>query len=196
MRPFWHDHQIHPCTWPGCSPGEIGYQECLSSLTYPSIWSAHPNNALEQLVVHWHFPVIWPFNCLKALQKFGRVFLHGYWTTRSLNSHPLPGWFPYHEASSFRHMSEKPHSYSTHLSLARLPLDKLMQIKSELRLWLKKGRTTERQILSLVGLLQHSSKAVVWELSLPGCTARLPEWRSCITSQNSTRHSTLVACFQ
>ncbi|XP_065918904.1 uncharacterized protein [Dysidea avara] len=49
----------------------------------------------------------------------------------------------------------------THLSLARLPKDKLTRIKSELRLWLKKRRATKRQILSLVGLLQHASKVVV-----------------------------------
>ena len=49
----------------------------------------------------------------------------------------------------------------TRLSLARLPKDKLTRIKSELHLCLKKRRATKRQILSLVGLLQHASKVVV-----------------------------------
>ena len=49
----------------------------------------------------------------------------------------------------------------TRLLLARLPNDKLTRIKSELSQWLKKRRATKRQILSLVGLLQHASKVVV-----------------------------------
>ena len=49
----------------------------------------------------------------------------------------------------------------TRLSVARLPRDKLTRIKSELHHWLKKRRATKRQILSLVGLLQHVSKVVV-----------------------------------
>ena len=53
----------------------------------------------------------------------------------------------------------------THLSLVQLSKDELTRIKSELRNWLKKRRATKRQILSLVGLLQHASKVV-----LPGRT--------------------------
>ena len=49
----------------------------------------------------------------------------------------------------------------TQLLLARLLNDKLTRIKSELLQWLKKRRATKRQILSLVGLLQHASKVVV-----------------------------------
>ena len=49
----------------------------------------------------------------------------------------------------------------TQLLLARLLNDKLTQIKSELSQWLKKHGATKRQILSLVGLLQHASKVVV-----------------------------------
>ena len=49
----------------------------------------------------------------------------------------------------------------TSSSLARLPQDKLVRIQSELHSWLRKRRATKRQILSLVGLLQHASKVVV-----------------------------------
>jgi len=39
----------------------------------------------------------------------------------------------------------------TRQSVERLPKDKLRQIKSQLSIWLKKGRAAKRQILSLVG---------------------------------------------
>ena len=43
---------------------------------------------------------------------------------------------------------------------ARLPLEKLRRIISEVNLWLDKRSATKRQILSLVGLLQHAAKVV------------------------------------
>ena len=45
--------------------------------------------------------------------------------------------------------------------LAKLDIKNAFRIKSELHHWLKKRRATKRQILSLVGLLQHASKVVV-----------------------------------
>jgi len=43
---------------------------------------------------------------------------------------------------------------------ARLPDDKLIWIKKQLSNWLHQQKATEREILSLVGLLQHASKVV------------------------------------
>ena len=43
---------------------------------------------------------------------------------------------------------------------ARLPDDKLNHIKLQLSIWLHKKKATKRQILSLVGLLQHACKVV------------------------------------
>jgi len=43
---------------------------------------------------------------------------------------------------------------------ARLPLDKLQRIRFKVSLWLEKKRARKRQILSLVGLLQHATKVV------------------------------------
>ena len=57
----------------------------------------------------------------------------------------------------------------TCLSIARLPKEKLTQIKSELHCWLKKRRAKKWQILSLVGLLQHASKVVVPGRSFTAC---------------------------
>jgi len=48
---------------------------------------------------------------------------------------------------------------------ARLPTDKLHRIHHQVKTWLSKKRATKRQILSLVGLLQHATKVVH-----PGCT--------------------------
>jgi len=42
----------------------------------------------------------------------------------------------------------------------RLPEEKLLRIRQELFTWLGKKRATKRQILSLVGLLQHATKVV------------------------------------
>ena len=43
---------------------------------------------------------------------------------------------------------------------ARLPQEKLKRIHSEVNIWLDKRSATKRQILSLVGLLQHVAKVV------------------------------------
>ena len=48
----------------------------------------------------------------------------------------------------------------TKLMQARLPEDKLSRIKVELSSWLHRKKATKRQILSLVGLLQHACKVV------------------------------------
>ena len=42
----------------------------------------------------------------------------------------------------------------------RLPEDKLQRIHQELELWADKRKATKRQILSLVGLLQHATKVI------------------------------------
>ena len=42
----------------------------------------------------------------------------------------------------------------------RLPDEKLLCIRNEMLNWLPKKNTTKREILSLVGLLQHVSKVV------------------------------------
>ena len=44
--------------------------------------------------------------------------------------------------------------------MAHLPPDKLHRIRSLLTSWLKKKKATKREILSLVGLLQHATKVV------------------------------------
>ena len=49
--------------------------------------------------------------------------------------------------------------------MAHLPPDKLHRIRSLLTSWSKKKKATKREILSLVGLLQHATKVVK-----PGCT--------------------------
>ena len=49
--------------------------------------------------------------------------------------------------------------------MACLPADKLQRIRSLLPTWLRKRKATKREILSLVGLLQHATKVVK-----PGCT--------------------------
>ena len=38
--------------------------------------------------------------------------------------------------------------------------DKLMRIRQEISKWLQKNKATKKQILSLVGLLQHATKVV------------------------------------
>ena len=48
----------------------------------------------------------------------------------------------------------------THRMEARLPKDKLNRIQQELSLWLDRKTATKREILSLVGLLQHATKIV------------------------------------
>ena len=42
----------------------------------------------------------------------------------------------------------------------RLSEDKLMRIRQEISKWLQKKKATKKQILSLVGLLQHATKVV------------------------------------
>ena len=42
----------------------------------------------------------------------------------------------------------------------RLPNDKLQRIQNELSSWLRKKKATKKEILSLVGLLQHATKVV------------------------------------
>ena len=42
----------------------------------------------------------------------------------------------------------------------RLPSDKLQRIQNELSSWLRKKKATKKEILSLVGLLQHATKVV------------------------------------
>ena len=42
---------------------------------------------------------------------------------------------------------------------ARLPDDKLLRIRTQLAAWLGKKKATKREILSLVGLLQHVTNA-------------------------------------
>ena len=44
---------------------------------------------------------------------------------------------------------------------ARFPVDKLIRIKEMTILWLDKKKATKREILSLVGLLQHATKFVM-----------------------------------
>ena len=44
--------------------------------------------------------------------------------------------------------------------MAHLPADKLQRIRSLLATWLRKRKATKREILSLVGLLQHATKVV------------------------------------
>ena len=66
-----------------------------------------------------------------------------------------------HLGSMIMHIQCITEIIDTQLLLARLPNDTLTWIKSELLQWLKKRRATKRQILSLVGLLQHASKVVV-----------------------------------
>ena len=43
---------------------------------------------------------------------------------------------------------------------ARLPPDKLARIKQMTTSWLNKRNATKREILSLIGLLQHATKVV------------------------------------
>ena len=43
---------------------------------------------------------------------------------------------------------------------ARLPEDKLSQIRTQLSTWLGRRKATKREILSLVGLLQHATRVV------------------------------------
>ena len=49
----------------------------------------------------------------------------------------------------------------TRLMQARLPNDKLKQIRLQVAAWLSFKKATKREILSLVGLQQHASKVVV-----------------------------------
>ena len=43
---------------------------------------------------------------------------------------------------------------------ARLPKDKLERTKTTVHEWLRKGNATKREVLSLVGILQHAAKVV------------------------------------
>jgi len=48
----------------------------------------------------------------------------------------------------------------TQLMLARLPDEKLARIRNQVAAWLSRKKATKRDILSLVGLLQHATKVV------------------------------------
>ena len=49
----------------------------------------------------------------------------------------------------------------TQLMQARLPDDKLVRIRKQVAAWLSHRKATKREILSLVGLLQHATKVVI-----------------------------------
>ena len=51
-------------------------------------------------------------------------------------------------------------TFDTQQMMAHLPNDKLKRIHNLLAAWLKKKKATKREILSLVGLLQHATKVV------------------------------------
>ena len=51
-------------------------------------------------------------------------------------------------------------TFDTHRMEIRLPEDKLSRIREEVSSWLQKNKATKRQILSLVGVLQHATKVV------------------------------------
>ena len=56
---------------------------------------------------------------------------------------------------------------------ARLPKDKLQRIRKLLATWLSKKSATKREILSLVGLLQHATKVVKPGRNMLSCFLRL-----------------------
>ena len=49
----------------------------------------------------------------------------------------------------------------THSMQARLPEDKLRRIQNQVAFWLPRKIVTKREILSVVGLLQHATKVVI-----------------------------------
>ena len=62
---------------------------------------------------------------------------------------------------------------------ARLPDDKLSRIRNDIRAWLGRKTATKREILSLVGLLQHAGKVVragrTFNARMYSTAARVPE---------------------
>ena len=48
----------------------------------------------------------------------------------------------------------------TSKSVIRLPEDKLQRTRQEVASWLGRNKATKREILSLVGLLQHATKVI------------------------------------
>ncbi|XP_065884002.1 uncharacterized protein [Dysidea avara] len=49
----------------------------------------------------------------------------------------------------------------TELMQARLPEDKLSRLRNQVKAWLSRKKATKREILSLIGLLQHATKVVI-----------------------------------
>ena len=64
---------------------------------------------------------------------------------------------------------------------AQLSEDKLSRIQIQLATWLGRNKATKRQMLSLVGLLQHTTKVVDLEEPL-FLTTKLPESKSYTTT--------------
>ena len=72
--------------------------------------------------------------------------------------------------------------YTNHMEI-RLPEDKLSRIQIMLKTWLPRKKAIKRQILSLVGTLQHASKwsGLAGHLS-HACTQQQLNFTRCITS--------------
>jgi len=63
---------------------------------------------------------------------------------------------------------------------ARQPAEKLQRIRNLLSAWLHKWKATKREILSLVGLLQHATKVVKPGRSfVQECTTKQPNSSAC-----------------
>jgi len=73
---------------------------------------------------------------------------------------------------------------------ARLPIDKLRRIRHQVRTWLSKRKATKRQILSLVGLLQHATKVV-----RPGHTFLSRMYSTAAKLKQSSHRKKLSAAF-
>ena len=74
----------------------------------------------------------------------------------------------------------------------RLPEDKLKQIHNQVASWLFQKKATKREILSLVGHLQHATKVVILgELSFPECMRQQSAFTNYLIS-----HISLVASAQ
>ena len=62
---------------------------------------------------------------------------------------------------------------------ARLPDDKLLRVRTAVAEWLEKKKATKREILSLIGLLQHAAKVVrpgrTFVSRMYSTAARVPE---------------------
>jgi len=73
---------------------------------------------------------------------------------------------------------------------AWLPIDKLHLIRHQVRTWLSKRKATKRQILSLVGLLQHATKVV-----RPGRTFLSRMYSTAAKLKQSSHRKKLSAAF-